>query len=326
MISGKEKWLWVVSAVVLIPLFLASSTDLLIKERETEVWPVSVIVGDATDENYVNFRKGMDQAALELHADVRFITLYTTGSWQQQRELIQREVRDGAAALVIAPVDAEAAADLTAGSQGLSPVVFLNGELGANTKADNLMFDYYGMGRREAEAIAARHGRQGPVCLFGMEEMDEAGKRFESGLQSGLEEAGCPVFHYSWSSETDKSFLDAVRQMAEDGHSPLVVAATDPQTLLRLADAFEDRKVRTAPPEGLYGRGTSVQLLNHLDQGRITGLCVTDDFTAGYMSVQYAVEQIRRDIRAESLTLDGAYIEREDLRLARYEKMLYPIE
>ena len=44
--------------MVLAVLFLLSSTDLIIKEEAAEVYPVSVIIGDTSDENYVNFRKG----------------------------------------------------------------------------------------------------------------------------------------------------------------------------------------------------------------------------------------------------------------------------
>ena len=103
--NRKVKFLWILYGMVLAVLFLLSSTDLIIKEEAAEVYPVSVIIGDTSDENYVNFRKGMERAAIELNGDVSFITLYEKGSAVQQRELILREQEDGSRALVVDPVE-----------------------------------------------------------------------------------------------------------------------------------------------------------------------------------------------------------------------------
>ena len=81
------------------------STDLLIKEPDKEIYQIAVIIEDIRDDNYSNFRKGMDQAAVELNADVRFITLYEKQDADQQMEFINREQQDGTNALIIAPAD-----------------------------------------------------------------------------------------------------------------------------------------------------------------------------------------------------------------------------
>ena len=85
MITKYEKLLWAAYGVVLVILYMMSSTDLIIKEKKPEVYPVSVIVEDSTDDNYVNFRKGMEQAAMEMNVDVSFITLYDSGDRSSSR-------------------------------------------------------------------------------------------------------------------------------------------------------------------------------------------------------------------------------------------------
>ena len=106
MMSRKEKMLWIFYGLILVLLFLLSSTDLIIKEKETQVYAISVIIEDSSDDNYVNFRKGMDRAAIDLNADVSFITLYDKGNRIQQEELILREQQDGSRVLIVSPVDA----------------------------------------------------------------------------------------------------------------------------------------------------------------------------------------------------------------------------
>ena len=53
----KELVLWGILCVGLILLYLLSSTDWIIKEKEVEVYPVSLIISDTSDDDYVNFRK-----------------------------------------------------------------------------------------------------------------------------------------------------------------------------------------------------------------------------------------------------------------------------
>lgn len=328
MITGKEKWLWIISAVALVLLFLASSTDLLIKEEEIKIYPVSVIINDTSDDHYVNFRKGMDQAAMELHADVRFITLYDTGSWMQQKDLILREEKDGAEALVIEPVDEKAASIVLSSQRIHIPIVYLNGEKPAETEEDagSLSFDFYDLGRQMGEAVLRNHSGAAPVCLLGVQQTDTVSSQFRDGILSVLEPAGCEITWHHWKPEEEDSLRYELMKATEWGRDPSVVIALDPRSLLKAADVMADSRFSASGIAGLYGRGTAVPILNHLDRGRITGLCVTDDFTAGYLSVKMAVDRINNMIPDETPVLKSAYIERENLHQTEYEKMLYPIE
>ncbi len=126
--TGKEKFFWISYGIGLTFLFLLSSTDLIIKEEEAKVHPISVIVEADSDDNYVNFRKGMDLAAVELNADVNFITLYEKGNRRQQEELLKREQQDGSSALIVAPVNGEAVLAMQEENQLVLPLVFINSE------------------------------------------------------------------------------------------------------------------------------------------------------------------------------------------------------
>ncbi len=102
--TKQEKILWVILPVVLVILFLLSSTDLIIKEKKTVIYPISIIISDTSDDYFANFRKGVDKAAEEYNVDVSFITLYEKGDQDQQLELEKREINDGALAVVLVPV------------------------------------------------------------------------------------------------------------------------------------------------------------------------------------------------------------------------------
>ena len=58
----------------------------------------------------------------------------------------------------------------------------------------------------------------------------------------------------------------------------------------------------------------------------IQGICVTDEYSIGYLSVDMAVRALEGDSSRNRLQTDSYYIEKEDLRKTEYEKLLFPVE
>ncbi|MCI9558677.1 hypothetical protein D3Z55_05390 [Clostridiaceae bacterium] len=340
MMSRKEKMLWIFYGLILVLLFLLSSTDLIIKEKETQVYAISVIIEDSSDDNYVNFRKGMDRAAIDLNADVSFITLYDKGNRIQQEELILREQQDGSRVLIVSPVDAGKVLALLEDKRVSVPLILLNSEavLTGEGISERIGFDYFQMGQELAEQIHKDSLGQ-RVCLIGERKPDSVSIRFRDGILSVLKPLGYDIRFLEGRSpeEWEKAF----KQMKmEDGILPVAVAL-DPESLLSMAVKLTEQeaefetetgngeasgKDKESMVLGLYGRGNTVRLLNYLDKGMIQGLSITDDFSAGYLSVKMAVDLAENRIVEDVAYLESRCIRREDLRRKEYEKMLYPIE
>lgn len=325
MSRSKERIIWILYAAFLVFLFLLSSTNLIIKEQEHEVYRLSVIVEDERDDNYINFRKGMDLAASEHNADVSFITLYEKDHARQQMDMMLREQQDDAGALIVSPVDVKAVLEAVGTDQIQIPVVFLNAEQAGGQIAASITTDYEAMGKLLAEQVAARHGNETPVYLFGEPQRNSMATRFETGIRTELEARGYEVTAYG--RQDDRSYRRAIEELVYPGCDNAVIIALEPESLSETAAILSDSSVYASYVEGLYGRGTNLSILNDLDRGLIRGVCVTDDFAAGYQSVEIAVELIRHQGSVRKLAEQAFYyIEKEDLRLPEYEKMLYPIE
>lgn len=338
--SRKEKMLWILYGFILILLYLLSSTDLIIKEKETEVYAVSVIIEDSSDDNYVNFRKGMDQAAIDLNADVSFITLYDKGNQAQQEELILREQQEGSRVLIVSPVDAGRVLGLMEHKRLTVPLIFLNSEaaLTGDGVGGRIGFDYFQMGQELAEQIQKDALGQ-KVFLIGERRPDSVSVRFRDGLLSVLEPLGYEID--SWEGLGWKEWEAALKQAKTEDRIPAVAVALDPVSLAAAAGWISGQEAEPDPEErsqdrsgeemerpllGLYGRGNTVGLFNYLDRGILQGLCITDDFSAGYLSVRMAVDLAENRIVEDMGYLESRCIRREDLRRKEYEKMLYPIE
>ena len=69
-----------VDILLLVLLFFASSTDLLIKEQKVAVHKIAVVVDMPVKGQMDNFRSGTMKASAEYHTDMNFINLSYSSS------------------------------------------------------------------------------------------------------------------------------------------------------------------------------------------------------------------------------------------------------
>ena len=60
---ARRRFLWILSAAALTLLFLAASSDLIIREQTAEVYRISVILDEADDDSYQNFQNQTQRCA-----------------------------------------------------------------------------------------------------------------------------------------------------------------------------------------------------------------------------------------------------------------------
>lgn len=308
--------------IFLILLFLMCFTDLIIREPEKEIYQIAVIIEDTRDDNYSNFRKGMDQAAIEFNADVHFITLYEKMDIEQQLELIGREMQDGVDALIVVPVDERKVMDVISGKQADAAVVILGTEETEEKTAGRIIINYQEMGELLAEQIKERTPQDCPIFLLKEPyEQNYMSNSFLKGAGDTLEREGfyCQMIEPEGEEGYQKVFDTLLEKKA-------VILAGSPEALKQTADILGDDPTLSGKIAGLYGRGNTMSILNNLDRGQITGICVTDEFSRGYFSVRMAIQLLEGKDHHESLVMESYYIEKEDLREPEYEKILFPME
>ncbi len=318
MIGKGGKWIVFLYVAFLTVLFLMCSTDLIIREPEREIHQIAVIIEDARSDNYSNFRKGIDQAAKEFNVDVHFITLYDKSDAGQQMELMDREQQDGADALIVVPVDEER----VMGKAMAVPVVYLQPKIMENPGAGTIVIDYEQMGKLLANEMQNDIPADCPVWIL----TDSAGQSgsdrlFLKGADAAFSKEGRTMFVTAWEPEAVLRTAMGALGVGEK----VVLLAENPEILTEVSNILVENPNAMEHVCGIYGRGNTVPILNNLDSGRISGVCVTDDFSIGYLSVRAAVQVLER---ADSIpvTADIYYIEKENLREPDYEKLLFPME
>lgn len=319
MIGRHGKWLIVLYIGFLVILFLMCSTDLIIREPEREIYQIAVIVEDVKGDNYSNFRKGMDQAAMELNVDVRFITLYEKMDAEQQMELMDREQQDGVHALIVVPANEEQ----VSGKQMMIPVIYLRPGLGG-AGMGSITVDYEKMGEQLAGEMTQDIPDDSSVLLLtDPAKRSEMDRLFLEGVDTVLKTNGYRVQTVAVDDKKGvRASLEAQPAWQEE---KAVIIAENQDILVETAVILSDDPEAETHVKGLYGRGSTIPILNNLDRGYIDGICVTDDFSIGYLSVKAAV-QVLEGYDNSYVVMDSYYIEKEDLQKPNYEKILFPIE
>lgn len=322
--TRREKLMWVFFAGVLVFLYLLSSTDLIIKEKKTEIYPVSIIIGDTSDDYYVNFRKGVEQAAVEYNVDVSFITLFDKSDADGQMNLVRREIEDGASAVILEPVDPLEFMRFLDDSALGSPVVAVGEGFSNEQVKTSVGISHYKAGRTLGEAIVQNHPDHLPVYIFTRSLESGYNQETCNGLVSILEEN--EIGYTISQKESEGSFRQVIEGTVYPGSGPAVIAALDDASTFEAAEIIEGSPVYGRYIAGLYGTGMTPVILNQLDRGTIRGLVVYNQFDEGYLCVEKAVEAIQRKGNKQQMELDLHYIEKPQLRERIYERILYPID
>ncbi len=319
MIGRSGKVMIVLYIVCLVVLFLMCSTDLIIREPERQIYQIAVIIEDVRSDNYSNFRKGMDLAAAELNADVQLITLYEKLDVKEQMDLMDREQQDGTDALIVVPVEEEQ----VSAKQMTIPVILMRAGVAEAAGAGNVIVDHEKMGEQLAREILKEQPADVPVYVLtdpaGQSDMD---RLFLKGSDAVFQEAGRSVQRILRGEE--ERFYTMLEQPGAEAQK-VVILAENQDILTEAAGVVAGSEAVADAVGGLYGRGTTMAILNYLDRGVITGICVTDEFSVGYYSVREAVRALE-GAGSVPTVMESYYIDKKDLRDPAFEKMLFPIE
>jgi len=261
---------------------------------------LSVLLRDTDSSGWTVARQGMEQAADEFGAELRFLTLSTHGDSDEQTELCLREIDGGARALVVVPADPSALH--TALLPCKTPVVTLeSGMEGAEGTAapDNTL-----LGQQLAQALL-EDWDGGTVLLLDIDPSCAGVADRIQAAQAALEEQGVPTRR--------ASSLDWPPQERW-------VMAFDPLVTQQTAEQKEAGALSFA----LYGVGSSTAITALLERGTISALAAWNDYAAGYLAVRQAVQAVRGEGQPLS-PLTFSILRGEDIYAPDNQKLLFPV-
>lgn len=269
--------------------------------EDPQLLSLSVMLRDTDSSGWNAARQGMEQAADELGAELRFLTLTNANDGEEQEALFLREIEGGAAALVVVPADPEAPSAGLERWMPVCPIVTLEspmeGAAGAVTP------DNAALGGALAQALL--EDWDGGEALL----LDTAGRC--TGVTDRLEAAEAVLL---------AAGVPVRRAEALPEAPPPWVMAFEPSATQRAAERKEAEDWDCA----IYGVGTATAITAQLERGSVAAMAAWSDYAAGYLAVRRAVEAARGEEGTLS-ALPFSILRREDIYAPENQKLLFPI-
>lgn len=315
----KNKNLFRTALVLLIILLLFILYYYAVYDEEKEETKViSVIVYGNSSERWENLRRGAEQAADTLSAEINLVTLSKDHDVEEQKELIQREINNGADALMIAACDSEAMKQATAEIK--IPIMFIESGIGDDTSKSYISADNYAMGQALGAAVTEQEIDKVKVAVIcDNMQRDSVALRYEGFCDALDGKIDRLVDWEKNQNETDiAAMLFLQRELTEEAVD--VVVALDNSSTGAIIDAVEnlDKDVK------IYGIANTDKAVYYLDNGMIETLVYQNEFSIGYLGVQELLGEVNYGADEIKERMEFRAVSKEDMYSVRNQEMLFP--
>ena len=280
---------------------------------QPELLEMSVILREG-DGAASTMRKGMEQAAADLNVELRFLTPATDNSAAGQTELLERESAGNVSAIILVPSDRKTIGDAVMAAAEKTTLVTVESGMAAWGALADVTMNHTALG--EAIGTAALNGVPcgGVVLLLDSLPGDNGIRERLDAAKALLLREGRQVRVCRWHTGED-TLPDLLNIERPDAVIAFEAAA--------LAEVAELSRGENFPL--LYGCGSTPEITDALERGRITAIAAVNVFSEGYLAVQVAAEAARHQPRSEVPVIAFSVVRRETMYQSENQKLLFPM-
>lgn len=278
---------------------------------------ISVIVRENNNETYETIRQGMEQAALDLHVEISFITLTKRNDWQEQISLLEREINNGAEAVILSAANAK---ELTKAAEEAAkhvPIIVIESPIESTIISTSIIGQDYAMGRALGERLVYTGSYGSKILVIESSEGCENIKNREQGLLDALNGGNAIIKKVKLTDEGDPA--EKMNQILNED-TPDILVTLEPYTLSLAANAKENGGYNVMR---LYGIGASGRFAPSMERGIIDTAIVQNDFNMGYLSVRGAVQRLNNKNQDE-VEIEYAIISNYNMYTKEHQRLLFP--
>ncbi|HHV31532.1 MAG: sugar ABC transporter substrate-binding protein [Ruminococcaceae bacterium] len=316
----------VLAFVGILLVFIAASLflyrDRLSEKKNSDPYEISVIIRGKNTESWTTIRQGIDQAAKDLNCDVSFVTLSSENNAEEQVALIQREIANGANAIVISPVNSTDLEEPVRKAMKLVPIVSLQSTVTGIQGLPCISCDNYKLGSALADKLLSDEEAKRKVTIL-RNSMDCSYIRQRYlGVNAVLSKEAGKIDTWEIPDDPQEAY-DTARGMLQNSSSTAFVAL-DGATLDAVAKAERDLLKTGSKPVHIYGLGRTNTVVSLLENQVVSAIGVENEFNLGYLSIQSAVNQINKKAGAGTPQINFAIVDQTNMYNSDNQRLLFP--
>lgn len=314
----KQKIFIFLDILILVVLFLISSTDYIWKERKVDVFNISVIVDIPQDSINLNLQEGTKKAAQAYHADMHFLNLHDYEAQQMDMQtLVQRELDAGCEGIVLQCGSSRVTEEILENIPVGVPVVLWDTEAESPRVKAHVSFDREAIARLLVEKVSEARDKGQSVTLVSHKDCGDQVKSTHDLLEELFPQAGIMVRRVELADYAEAKAL--VGGLAAQGGN--MVVSCDTQALEAMAQVCENNGCELP----LFGMGWSGMIREQLEKENIAGVAVIDVYGAGYFGVQkLTMIMTGEDQNEEERIFQTIWVTGENMYDRSREAILFP--
>ena len=307
--------------ILLLLVFLVLILSQL-EQKEPKKRPgkhVSFIVYGDDSERWENMRQGAYLVCEENNADLSLITMLSEDDANEQKEIIDREIEDGADVLIVAACNSKEIADYIKGKR--VPAIFVEtvDEEYSGGK-DVVSPDDYKMGYELGESIVENESEITTVAIISEHTDRDSVTLREKGLRDAIEGKVGKIINWTRSEKQVNSNTRTFIQRAIVSEATDVIVTFDNSTTDALLDALTNLNKQSR----VYSVSTSNKAVYSLYNGDVRSLEFTNEFSMGYIAAMYAVDRSGARKKYSDYAIDHRIVRKENMYDEDNQTLLFP--
>lgn len=320
-VPRNNKHLFVIAGIIiafLAILFLQMKSS---AKTDEKVSHVSMIVYGDDQERWENMREGAALVCDEKKADISLITMLSEDDADEQKEIIQREVEDGADALIVAACDSKVIREFIDTQKYDIPIVYVESMDPGSGKETDIAPDDYRMGYELGEEMLAGESDIVTVAIINENTKRTGVSLREKGFRDALDKGKIGKI-INWSRNTNENKADTRMfiQRAIVSQATDVIVTFDNSTTDALTDALTNLNMNRK----VYSISTSNKAVYNLYNREIKALLYPDEFSMGYLAAMYALDGSDAKKKYSGREIEYRIVRKENMYDEDNQTLLFP--
>ena len=319
--SGLKRYKSLLIMILLLLVFLILVVSQVDQDRprKQERKHVSFVVYGDDSERWENMRQGAELVCEENDTDLSMISMLTEDDAGEQKEIIDREIEDGADALIIAACNSSEIADHIRKKN--VPVIFVETvDQASSGGLVTIAPDDYKLGYELGESITENESELTTVAIISEHSERDSVSLREKGLRDAIEGKVGKILNWTRNENQLNSNSRTFIQRAIVSEATDVIVTFDNSTTDALLDALTNLNKRSK----VYSVSTSNKAVYNLYNGDVISLEYTNEFSMGYLAAMYAVDRSDARRRYSDYTIEHRIVRKENMYDKDNQTLLFP--
>lgn len=308
-----------VLSIVFILLFggyiIVSLAKINAQNRYKPPGKISIVLYGNSVERWYTLLQGVRQACSQYNLSETIVTMTAIDNPEEQIELIQREIRNGAEGVMITACNSIKLKEYIDSTANQVPIVLV--ESGISGETPYITADNFKMGKSLSREITPELKK---IIVIGSSLNRNSIQQRREGVLSGLENR-LPNARLEQYYPASAQIQHVLRNVLVAGNENEAVVALDSEVLEML--------VETAASVGssahIYGIGNSNKIISHLGQGDLKAIVVQNEFNIGFLGAVSLSRKLKDHASSTVAEIEYMVVCRDTMYVPQTERLLFPI-